>query len=755
MKKVLVLCMAVLLSVAMWAQTQRGQVKTRGRMVDGRHVAGTGLGDAMIQIQGRNMVKSQFNGKFSIPVVGQSFKVLSVQKKGYQLVDVDIIKKPIYYSTTPFCLVMEKPEQQMEDLLEAEEKISRNLRQQIRKERQEIQRLKDKQLISEAEYGQRIAKLMESQENNQKRIAEMAKEYAQIDYDQMDDLNRSISDAIINGRFMEADSLLRSKGDMNSRVAEVKKALQAENQQEKELARQQSELTISKAGTQKKLEDIAADCYKFFDRFKMENLHDSAAHYILLRADLTDNAQWQFDAARYFLQQNQYPQSEDLFAKALQNYRHMAAANNRIDDRDIALTLSNLAVIYMHTQRYTESDSLFREAVNMYRRLIADNPQVDEHMAAALLNWAILLKTTHSFDDSETMNKEALDIYRRLAVANPQAYEKDVSYALVCLADLYSTVRRLEEAETLYLENVEILRRLSAATPQIYERYLASTLNNLALLYDNTRQFDKAEQMYQESVTIYKRLAENNPYAFEPDLAKMQNNFAIMYSKTKRFAEAEKLFLEALAIRQRLMKESPKAYEADVATSLANLANLYKTIGRGKEAEHIYQEALTIRRRLATANPQVYEPSLATLLYNLSGLHGESRQYDAAEKEALEALSIRRRLAKANPQVYITAVSKILENIADLYILKGDFHKAEQYADEAISLNPSQQSSISILAAARLFQGKYDEAEKLYSQYKKDIKDIFLEDIELYSKAGVIPMERKADVENVKIMLGN
>ena len=735
------------------AQTQQGIVKTRGRMVNGQHVAGKGLQGATIQIEGRSAILSGTKGKFSFPLTTNTYLVQSVKKIGYQLVDADAMKKPFQYSSNPLCIVMEKPEQQMEDLLEAEEKISNTLRQQIKKARQEIQRLKDKQIISEAEYGQRIAKLMQNQENNQKLIAEMAREYAQMDYDQMDELNCRISDAIINGRLIEADSLLRSKGDMNSRVAEVKKALQAEARQEKELARQQSELTASKAGTQKKLEDIAADCYKFFNRFKMENLHDSAAHYILLRAELAENAQWQFDAANYLLEQNQYPQSEKLFVKALNNYRCLAETGLQNYDSDIATTLSGLAIIYMNTQRYAESDSLFRKAINIYRDLVAINPKVNENLGTTLINCATLYRDAQRFDDSEAMSKEALGIFRHLATESSQAYEKDVSLAIVSLADLYASTQRSEESEKLYLENLEILRRLSISNPQVYEPNISSTLNNLALLYDNTQQFDKAETMYHESLEIIRRLAKTNPLAYEPKMARIENNVAIIYSKTKRFSEAEKMFLEVLAIRRQLMKVYPTVYEADLAVALANLANLYKSSGRKSEAEPLYQEALVIRQKLATDNPQIYEPALATLLFNLASLHGETKQYDAAEKEFEQVLSIRRRLAKTNPQVYNTAVSKTLESFADLYIMKTDFSKAEEYAKESTLLTSTQLTSFSILAAAQLFQGKYAEAKKLYRQFKDIIKDTFLEDLQVYDEAGVIPKKRESDVKRIKKML--
>ena len=57
------------------------------------------------------------------------------------------------------------------------------------------------------------------------------------------------------------------------------------------------------------------------------------------------------------------------------------------------------------------------------------------------------------------------------------------------------------------------------------------------------------------------------------------------------------------------------------------------------------------------------------------------------------------------------------------------------------------------IAAALLFQGKIEEAEKIYRQYKSEFKDGFLDDFAEYERLQVIPKEYMADVERIKAML--
>jgi hypothetical protein len=182
--------------------------------------------------------------------------VQGVQKQGYQLVDADAAPKAYQYSTNTFYLVMDTPDQQVEDRLSAERKIRRTLQRQLQQREDELEEMKER--LTQEEYHRRLAQLYEDQKNNEKLIADMAKEYSQIDYDLLDGLNRQISDAILNGKLTKADSLLRSKGDMQSRSEEIDRRRQAESKERAELAQRQANLAASETGTHKLLEDFAA-----------------------------------------------------------------------------------------------------------------------------------------------------------------------------------------------------------------------------------------------------------------------------------------------------------------------------------------------------------------------------------------------------------------------------------------------------------------------------------------------------------------
>ena len=76
-----------------FGQTQKGFVKTKGRMINGKQVPGLGLVGATVDIQGGNSYNVQNkDGSFSFPIQSQTFMVKSVLKKDYQLVAVEALK---------------------------------------------------------------------------------------------------------------------------------------------------------------------------------------------------------------------------------------------------------------------------------------------------------------------------------------------------------------------------------------------------------------------------------------------------------------------------------------------------------------------------------------------------------------------------------------------------------------------------------------------------------------------------------------
>ena len=141
------------------AQTQQGVVKTKGRLVNGQHIKGTPLGGATVTVKGRNAVVSSNNGKFSLAIPGNNYYLQNVQKQGYVLTDPDVLSKQYVQSKNPLILVMETPDEQTEDKLEAMEKIQSTLQARLTRSRAEIRALKEQNKVTQEEYRKRLQEL--------------------------------------------------------------------------------------------------------------------------------------------------------------------------------------------------------------------------------------------------------------------------------------------------------------------------------------------------------------------------------------------------------------------------------------------------------------------------------------------------------------------------------------------------------------------------------------------------------------------
>lgn len=339
-KAILIAVVTILLDVSVFAQTQHGYVKTKGRMVDGQHIPGKGLKGTTVCVKGRTpiLVDSE-DGSFSFPMPDQQFHLESVTKKGYQLVDMETCQKTYYRSSSPIYIVMETPEQLLEDKLNTERKIRRNLQKQLQDKEDELETLREEEKITEEEYQKALQKLYFEQESNERIISEMAKRYAELDYDLLDDFYRQVSYFIENGELTKADSLLRTRGDITKQVNEIQ-------QRGQNLQDEKEQLLKVRAVQQADTEEAARHCKSLADKYHAQHQIDSAAYYLELRALLdTTNIEWQYAAGEY-IQVN-----TDDYDKALPYLQRALRQSKQQNGQDHPLTQTILNFINSSTKQ--------------------------------------------------------------------------------------------------------------------------------------------------------------------------------------------------------------------------------------------------------------------------------------------------------------------------------------------------------------------------------------------------------------------
>jgi tetratricopeptide (TPR) repeat protein len=168
----------------------------------------------------------------------------------------------------------------------------------------------------------------------------------------------------------------------------------------------------------------------------------------------------------------------------------------------------------------------------------------------------------------------------------------------------------------------------------------------------------------------------------------------------------------------------------------------------------LFEEAYNLCKPLyeGNANPNMVIPLYISTLQYLSYCELIERKYGDAYPHLTEFCHLTQQLPTTNDEQKKT-IAETYGNTSYAAIMLKKYAEAEEFARKAISILPSQSVSVTYLAAALLFQGKYNEAKVIYIRYKEELKDSFLDDFKQFAEAGAIPKKREKDVETIKKML--
>ena len=640
------------------AQTQQGYVKTKGRMVDGKHVPGQGLKGATVSIKGRTtVVVNKDDGSFSFPVSEAQFRVDSVRKKGYQMVDMDAIGKTYKPSPNPLYLVMETPEQQLQDQLAAERKIRRTLTNQLHQKEDEIERLKEQQKISDEEYRQALQKLYKETGQNEQLVKDMVERYSTIDFDQLDEFGQKISELILDGKLSEADSLINAKGDINERATQYH-IHKAANDKEKEYLSQRLEQWGHRDSLAKKeLEDVANDCYMKYEICKMQHLFDSAGYYIELRAQLdSSNFNWQNDAGCFFRQYlSAFDKARSFFQLILQN--------NKKDNKETFWDISANASIgytYFHQGDYDKAKKHYEKALNIATSL-SDFDQKPSY--AELLEYFGAIYTA-SGDLSKALDChcQALDIrIKNYGFEHPNvalSYD-NIGLGYFYLGDYVSALKCIQKAEDVQKKALDSNNIA-----------LSTTYNNYGIIYSELGDYNKAIAYYEKAKSIV--VAEYGER--HPDVAMELLNIGTAYLNLGDYSKGLKYLFDALDINQTTLGSS----HHHVATNYSDIGTAYDNLGEYKQAIDYFQKALLIQKSKLGEN----HPDVANTYFSIAVCHQHQGTFEKAKEFYSLALDIDiKSLGKDHPKT-----ANIYQSLGMLYLLEIDFKKAVEYEKKALKI---------------------------------------------------------------------
>ncbi len=311
-------------------------------------------------------------------------------------------------------------------------------------------------------------------------------------------------------------------------------------------------------------------------------------------------------------------------------------------------------------------------------------------------------------------------------------------------------------AKNYYLRSLELHEQIKEEYPEAYSPHEAAcVLLKLGETYNQLKNYQLAERYMLSSLEIFQRLMRENPEKYQVDFACFYINIGAFYCNNEKYDEAENYFLHALEMYEKLVQEEPEEYSYNLSLILGNLG--YNNAGQKNydKAEKYYLQAISLCEEMAKKNPDDFLPRLAEIVDRLgSEVFIVKKNYEEAKKQFEHGLKIRVELAKKDDEKYEKLLVEGYGSLSWYYLFMGEYVQAEQFARQAIELD-RELWIIAHLAHALLLQNRYEEALKSYRDVAWIDKQMVLNDLDELERNGVIPNERKYDVERIREMTGN
>jgi|GEM_PF-3962567 tetratricopeptide (TPR) repeat protein len=420
------------------------------------------------------------------------------------------------------------------------------------------------------------------------------------------------------------------------------------------------------------------------------------------------------------------------FKKAFLIYKKLLQQDSSTYLQKIVSIQSDLGNSYMFYGDLDRAEKYFKESLDildiLQRNDDTDNVKVKDYIALILQNLGVLSFKKEKPEEAEKYYFESLKIYRDLATKDTIRYLPIVASILQNIGNLYCQFKNCKEAESYFLEALSIESVFAKRNPAVYLTRKAMTLYNLGGFYKIQGQFEQSIKSYKEALEIYRDFAKSNSKAYNFEVAKTAINICLLYGAHCE-KELEIIYKDTALIYLKEAEEKFLTYPEntpELQAYLTNIKNL-KIVLENLDNEISYKKSY---------NQLIDYYTLIDKEENIDKII-EFQDKIINELEVIKKLESDPNVIKGWDIVLNAAHSSIA-------LLKGQFKEAENYAINGIKIDKSGEALNAILAPALLYQGEFNKARAIYTQYKgkpfdnqRSWTEVFLKDLNLLEKAGI------------------
>ncbi len=470
-------------------------------------------------------------------------------------------------------------------------------------------------------------------------------------------------------------------------------------------------------------------------------------------------------------QSGEYREALRFYEEALPLQRRLAAGTGAVAAQaTLALMHRNIGESRRRLREYPAAIRAHRDEVDIRRKLLAPDPKnfaARRNLSTALDYLGNTLRDSGDRNGARESFAEELKIDRGIA-ADERGTQSltDLAWSLGRIGDIDFDDESWSNAAGNYEEAVGIQRELIAPDPEspVRMRALAAVVSKLGQARSRLKDDKAALALHQEELGLRTKLFDRAPPSDTEalrDLSRALDRVGNVLRDTNDHRGAFKYFEKELEMDRSFVQRLPQSLTAlgDLQWTLNKIGDFVRLrLSDRMAARKYFEEMIGVDRRLIDlqrTNKARYTrlkddlTKLANLLLELSDSAGARANHGEAHGTTERWLAIARQNFKTTESD--ADRSELVQALGDAgwnALLAGRAADAIPLIQESLSMSPDTPWNTVNLAHGYLFQGRYDDAIKLYGSVrtmsrgqdsKRTYADEIKDDFGVFRRLGLAP----------------
>lgn len=504
-----------------------------------------------------------------------------------------------------------------------------------------------------------------------------------------------------------------------------------------------------------------------------------------------------YNIGRIYFDNLQYTTAKNYFIRCLKYEKmlndYSSNIENQIDFGFIYFALGNLE---QNRQNFEQAKYWYQQSISA-RKILVENISKEFllQLCESIQSLGDVYRSLQYNDSAITCYEDVASILQPYVTDNPESVLPVLGNQYFNLGLVYREINELKLSEKNYKKSIEIRQDYYNNFSQQPPISLAFTYNNLGILYTALKKFDSAYKYLFKGLELVQKMDKNYNDIFLSDIAQINLNIGNLFVAKSEIDSSMKYNNTALELYNKLLiKDTVNNWQKIVIVE-KRIIETWIENNQIDSAKSMLQQAI-----LQLQNVTLKIPDYLLLLWEQSNFNIElyniyyaSKNLEFANKYLDLCLADRIKLVQYDSVSFInglawvylqkglvdhqlhnnqeavdntqkavdiyltykpnenlnTLIAQLYGNLGFYYSFIKQFDKAEAASLKGLELDKNQDWIITNLVTALLFQDKYTEAMAIYKKYallkpqNRDqyFKDIFIEDLNAFENAKVIPQQ--------------